>query len=125
PPRAPPTSPAPKSASAPTRKWCCPVARSQVLSSRPVSVRPDHRPREQPGVDRSHVRDVHVARQRAPRAASRRPPVEPSRALVDVQSELDFAHPRRQRDRKSTRLNSSHVQISYAAFCLKKKRQLR
>src|SRR5437870_10347396 len=25
------------------------------------------------------------------------------------------------RDRKSTRLNSSHVAISYAAFCLKKK----
>src|SRR2546427_9248720 len=28
---------------------------------------------------------------------------------------------RRARDRKSTRLNSSHSQISYAAFCLKKK----
>src|SRR5690625_6870057 len=27
-------------------------------------------------------------------------------------------------DRKSTRLNSSHVAISYAVFCLKKKRQL-
>src|SRR3712207_7730948 len=27
-----------------------------------------------------------------------------------------------QRDRKSTRLNSSHANISYAAFCLKKKR---
>src|SRR5438067_9443879 len=27
------------------------------------------------------------------------------------------------RDRKSTRLNSSHVSISYAVFCLKKKRQ--
>src|SRR2546430_10517658 len=26
------------------------------------------------------------------------------------------------RDRKSTRLNSSHSQISYAAFCLKKKK---
>src|SRR5437870_9438267 len=26
-----------------------------------------------------------------------------------------------QRDRKSTRLNSSHVAISYAVFCLKKK----
>src|SRR2546430_12196143 len=29
------------------------------------------------------------------------------------------AHPR---DRKSTRLNSSHSQISYAVFCLKKKK---
>src|SRR5690554_7483086 len=27
------------------------------------------------------------------------------------------------RDRKSTRLNSSHVRISYAVFCLKKKSQ--
>src|SRR5690349_22436956 len=26
-------------------------------------------------------------------------------------------------DRKSTRLNSSHVEISYAVFCLKKKRR--
>src|SRR5438874_13537902 len=29
------------------------------------------------------------------------------------------SHPRE--DRKSTRLNSSHVEISYAVFCLKKK----
>src|SRR5688572_32255384 len=28
------------------------------------------------------------------------------------------------RDRKSTRLNSSHSQISYAVFCLKKKKKL-
>src|SRR6266496_2143645 len=29
----------------------------------------------------------------------------------------------RLQDRKSTRLNSSHVEISYAVFCLKNKRQ--
>src|SRR5207249_11160809 len=29
----------------------------------------------------------------------------------------------RQSDRKSTRLNSSHVSISYAVFCLKKKKK--
>src|SRR5256885_10870860 len=29
---------------------------------------------------------------------------------------------RAQRDRKSTRLNSSHLVISYAVFCLKKKK---
>src|SRR5204862_5718336 len=28
------------------------------------------------------------------------------------------------RDRKSTRLNSSHVEISYAVFCLKKKKTI-
>src|SRR5688572_31608074 len=32
---------------------------------------------------------------------------------------------RRHRDRKSTRLNSSHSQISYAVFCLKKKKKKR
>src|SRR2546430_5529908 len=31
----------------------------------------------------------------------------------------------RARDRKSTRLNSSHSQISYAVFCLKKKKKIR
>src|SRR5688572_31224932 len=30
-----------------------------------------------------------------------------------------------ERDRKSTRLNSSHSQISYAVFCLKKKKKKR
>src|SRR5438874_5774091 len=29
---------------------------------------------------------------------------------------------REEQDRKSTRLNSSHVEISYAVFCLKKKK---
>src|SRR3712207_8026409 len=38
-----------------------------------------------------------------------------SRTLRTVSSE---------RDRKSTRLNSSHANISYAVFCLKKKKQL-
>src|SRR5690606_42038687 len=33
-----------------------------------------------------------------------------------------FPHYEHHRDRKSTRLNSSHVKISYAVFCLKKKR---
>src|SRR5262245_64603619 len=32
------------------------------------------------------------------------------------------ASPRSCRDRKSTRLNSSHLGISYAVFCLKKKK---
>src|SRR5690625_3365072 len=37
-----------------------------------------------------------------------------------------FVHPEKSgwtKDRKSTRLNSSHVAISYAVFCLKKKNQ--
>src|SRR2546430_6186829 len=49
-------------------------------------------------------------RQRAERAAQLRQVARPRRAE---------RHPR---DRKSTRLNSSHSQISYAVFCLKKKK---
>src|SRR2546427_8080245 len=36
---------------------------------------------------------------------------------------LDLRLHRRVADRKSTRLNSSHSQISYAVFCLKKKKK--
>src|SRR5699024_11303813 len=41
--------------------------------------------------------------------------------LVEADSMLAVAP---QRDRKSTRLNSSHVSISYAVFCLKKKKSI-
>src|SRR5690349_23890779 len=37
--------------------------------------------------------------------------------------QLDGLRMRLLQDRKSTRLNSSHVEISYAVFCLKKKKQ--
>src|SRR3989442_4736593 len=54
-------------------------------------------------------------------------PVGP-RSPLSLQQPQSF-HPRAQwfqptafRDRKSTRLNSSHVRISYAVFCLKKKK---
>src|SRR5690349_23922541 len=40
-----------------------------------------------------------------------------ARPLCDVAKECGGA------DRKSTRLNSSHVEISYAVFCLKKKKK--
>src|SRR5256885_4832885 len=44
-------------------------------------------------------------------------------------AEVMLLHVRRQpqapTDRKSTRLNSSHLVISYAVFCLKKKKQAR
>src|SRR2546428_9072767 len=36
---------------------------------------------------------------------------------------LSLAQKRRNQDLKSTRLNSSHDQISYAVFCLKKKKK--
>src|SRR2546427_5270270 len=44
-------------------------------------------------------------------------------SLLSGASEQDIEHVAGEsgRDRKSTRLNSSHSQISYAVFCLKKK----
>src|SRR2546427_8284386 len=64
----------------------------------------------------------------------------PKRASTGHQRDLDASHPRvaggprgfrrpgaggchPPADRKSTRLNSSHSQISYAVFCLKKKKK--
>src|SRR2546426_9294805 len=51
-----------------------------------------------------------------------------SRGAARVQDRLAYRLPRAaprpsqvERDRKSTRLNSSHLVISYAVFCLKKK----
>src|SRR2546430_4332657 len=45
-------------------------------------------------------------------------------ALYVQQSSADTLTANARRlDRKSTRLNSSHSQISYAVFCLKKKKQ--
>src|SRR5690349_24063114 len=41
----------------------------------------------------------------------------------EVQATAGAVDPRAKRDRKSTRLNSSHVEISYAVFCLKKKKE--
>src|SRR2546427_6141881 len=56
----------------------------------------------------------------------------PSRALQRLHGNLHLQHPAYDphpprrfggSDRKSTRLNSSHSQISYAVFCLKKKKE--
>src|SRR5690606_39815460 len=49
------------------------------------------------------------------------PSSRPSSAASRVSSRI--SSPARSIDRKSTRLNSSHVKTSYAVFCLKKKNQ--
>src|SRR5699024_9525885 len=60
--------------------------------------------------------------------AAPRPPRSPAPPLTGVQGATDrtrLGHGARvpdRPDRKSTRLNSSHVSISYAVFCLNKKR---
>src|SRR5947209_12544824 len=46
-------------------------------------------------------------------------------AWVSIVSSRSMTRPARDgRDRKSTRLNSSHANISYAVFCLKKKKSM-
>src|SRR3712207_8178411 len=63
----------------------------------------------------------------ARRAGPRRDPAAPRRRPAPVLGELHEGlarGPPRRADRKSTRLNSSHANISYAVFCLKKKKKL-
>src|SRR5690606_41904028 len=56
------------------------------------------------------------------RAATRSRPAPPVRSAPAGRGSRRSTNRRGQhRDRKSTRLNSSHVKISYAVFCLKKK----
>src|SRR5256885_10434315 len=47
-----------------------------------------------------------------------------TKTLADPPQDLAFVHPQSVEDRKSTRLNSSHLVISYAVFCLKKKKRI-
>src|SRR3712207_7297379 len=56
----------------------------------------------------------------------RRAPVGDLREIVDevAQGRLHLIEGAHHQDRKSTRLNSSHANISYAVFCLKKKKKL-
>src|SRR3712207_7892569 len=63
--------------------------------------------------DRRHrdVRDLHL--------------VDLDQVEEEVERPLEDRELDAPRDRKSTRLNSSHANISYAVFCLKKKKQIR
>src|SRR5688572_32373581 len=77
---------------------------------------------------RSRVEWTGRVRGSAARGVRRRRPVTPvdvegpgvrGRGVGEGEGRVD----RLARDRKSTRLNSSHSQISYAVFCLKKKKK--
>src|SRR6266498_4761151 len=75
-----------------------------------------------------HARAVRLPARAArarPTGTSRSPtgrhgPYRPTAAAVERRRRR---RPDTARDRKSTRLNSSHVRISYAVFCLKKKKK--
>src|SRR3712207_7161961 len=76
---------------------------------------------------------AHARVGREARGVVAQPRLDDARAelVAQVEREVGHAHPVRERarrphragraDRKSTRLNSSHANISYAVFCLKKK----
>src|SRR5262245_62256143 len=49
--------------------------------------------------------------------------IEPQAMYVDAGYVTETTLAQAEQDRKSTRLNSSHLGISYAVFCLKKKRE--
>src|SRR5688572_31444870 len=77
--------------------------------------------------------DLHVVDARIEdREVELRRPLEPAAVVVAADLLADRTHPPTHvedrveagPDRKSTRLNSSHSQISYAVFCLKKKKNM-
>src|SRR2546429_1980681 len=79
-----------------------------------------------PGVLLAHVTEGYlITRPAASRMVARRMIVSPAAPTVPCAGEIasDAGGPAvtTTRDRKSTRLNSSHGYISYAVFCLKKK----
>src|SRR5690606_41752340 len=91
-----------------------PTRRSSDLRSVAVEFRPP-RPDERGGVPRRAVLPP-----RNP--AATRPPAHADTAAAGHRgAPTAGSEVRRTQDRKSTRLNSSHVKISYAVFCLKKR----
>src|SRR2546430_3821567 len=83
--------------------------RSIEIVARPVEQRLRRDFQEARNEARAHLRAAGIAAGRIERVANHR---------------LSAAfHVGDHRDRKSTRLNSSHSQISYAVFCLKKKKK--
>src|SRR5256885_11415135 len=88
--------------------YTCPVGKNTLRAPALVCLRTPKLPSPTCFPDRGvpHEFDPHVPPP-APGAAGRRP------------------LPCRRTDRKSTRLNSSHLVISYAVFCLKKKKTIR
>src|SRR5690606_41315388 len=74
-----------------------------------------------PGYRRRRAPRSRAATAAAPhRRTAPRPPAAPRRARHTRRGSAR-SPVRRTVDRKSTRLNSSHVKLSYAVFCLKKK----
>src|SRR5690349_22192672 len=74
-------------------------------------------------ISRAEVGVRALRRHHERRGHSNRPPAWPERSGYARTGNVADQHGQAGRDRKSTRLNSSHVEISYAVFCLKKKKK--
>src|SRR5690625_6256694 len=95
---------------------------AQFLAPLPVSVISGVGPTAVAGLERIGVRTISQLRE-VPAATVARvlgPRTPEVLRLADGSDRTGLGH--RTQDRKSTRLNSSHVAISYAVFCLKKKK---
>src|SRR5699024_11780119 len=89
---------------------CAAIIDSQDLEQ----VREELRPLLLPGQVKLHWTDERNSRRR--KIVETLSGIDSMQAIITHQSEVS------KRDRKSTRLNSSHVSISYAVFCWKKKK---
>src|SRR5688572_31347159 len=92
------------------------VTAAKKRARKPAS-KPAKRARSEPKASQARKRGSSEADKADP-AAPRRSAAELAKQARDISVSEFFA---KNRDRKSTRLNSSHSQISYAVFCLKKK----
>src|SRR3712207_8420711 len=74
------------------------------------------------GASTRHGRSARVLQARLPAVCPQVSARGVARAALPARPERAGGAP--ERDRKSTRLNSSHANISYAVFCLKKKQRV-
>src|SRR5262245_49152078 len=107
-----------------------PLVRGWVVVSTAVAALPKHK--QNPGTARERAKRAraHAQHRAHKQGRTTKPPSATAQRYAQtwvlfttaptvVQAVAEYA----QRDRKSTRLNSSHLGISYAVFCLKKKKQ--
>src|SRR5438034_4483538 len=95
-----------------SRRASSPLSRACMLITIRGANRPRRRALASPPTNRATDAGERIATSKAPHARTSAPvAIQPSRSAP------------RSTDRKSTRLNSSHTVISYAVFCLKKKKR--
>src|SRR5690606_41485611 len=108
-----------------SRRVALPVSRLSFFCCRHGDPRPLHSfptRRSSDLTERDQAPLAEVMRLLAREAMTGMPPPPNARRIVDLwRPVLDERVHQDLADRKSTRLNSSHVKISYAVFCLKKK----